>query len=314
MQHSNSDQRMGTKSIVGISGCLLGLAIVYFGYGVGSESPKKEAAARATAVEAKNTNKPVRAMNVALGNLVFFARELGFTASSVKDDPIDSSKIAMRIETQLQNLRDFYRLAILKNPGLAGPITLELDISPSGQVTQVREISSRINDADFQKGVIAEASKWSFADFTSNNIKVTCPLLFVHEGMDITTLVQWEKSAGTINEKLLLSHGGERIASNPPQSPARSPLASTALTQPTPAAVSRTESNPASDTQVFQIKYATSLRKEPNFNAPAITSYTIGMKVVVLKRHGDWLEVRSENGPTGFIRKEFVTALDLTQK
>ncbi len=301
---------MGAKSVVGISGCLLGLAIIYFGYGVGSESPKKEAAAKASALEAKDAKKPVRAMNVALGDVVFFARELGFAATSAKDDPIDSSKIAMRIENQLQNLRDFYRAAILKNPDLAGPITLEIDIDASGQVGQVRGTSARINDADFQKGVMAEVSKWSFADLVSNNIKVICPLLFVREGMDITTLVQWEKSAGDANEKLLSSRGRERVVSNQPQSPARNSLTSTAMAKP----AARAEPNPALDTQRFQIKYTTSLRKGPSFNAPSLTSYAIGTRVTVLKKHGDWLEVRSDNGPTGFIRKEFVAALDLTQK
>jgi hypothetical protein len=65
--------------------------------------------------------------------------------------------------------------------------------------------------------------------------------------------------------------------------------------------------------QVYQIKYATLLRREPNFTAPALTSYTIGSKVVVQKRLGDWLEVRSiDSNETGYIRKEFVTPLEVS--
>jgi hypothetical protein len=35
----------------------------------------------------------------------------------------------------------------------------------------------------------------------------------------------------------------------------------------------------------------------------------------VLNKQGDWLEVRStNNGPTGFIRKEFVVPVDVARK
>ena len=65
--------------------------------------------------------------------------------------------------------------------------------------------------------------------------------------------------------------------------------------------------------QVYQIKYATLLRREPNFTAAALTSYTIGTKVLVQKKLGDWLEVRSaDSSQTGYIRKEFVIPLEVT--
>ena len=61
-----------------------------------------------------------------------------------------------------------------------------------------------------------------------------------------------------------------------------------------------------------QIKYATLLRKEPNFSAPVLTTFTIGTKVTVVNRSSDWLEVRSHhNGPSGYIRKEFVVPVDV---
>jgi hypothetical protein len=69
------------------------------------------------------------------------------------------------------------------------------------------------------------------------------------------------------------------------------------------------------DAKEFQIKYATSLRKDPNFSAPSLLTFTIGTKVTVLRRQGDWLEVRSRaEGPTGFIRKEFVTPIQLAHQ
>ena len=123
---------MGTKGIVGIGSCLLGLAIVYFGSGVGTESPKKEAAARASVTEREESIKPLRAMNFALDNMVFFAHELGFNVVNANDVAVSQNKIATRIENQLHNVRELYRVEIAKNPSLAGVILLQIETTPSG--------------------------------------------------------------------------------------------------------------------------------------------------------------------------------------
>jgi hypothetical protein len=69
------------------------------------------------------------------------------------------------------------------------------------------------------------------------------------------------------------------------------------------------------DAKEFHIKYATSLRRNPNFSAPSLATFTIGTKVTMLGRQGDWLEVRSTpHGPTGFIRKEFVTPIEVARQ
>jgi hypothetical protein len=296
---------MGMKGIVGIGGGLIGLAIVYFGFGVGTESPKKEAAARATATEPEESTKPLRAMNFALDNMVFFAHELGFNVINARDEAVSQGKIATRIENQLQNVRELYRVEIAKNPSLAGVILLQLDITPSGAVSQVRETGSKITDSEFKKAVIAEVAKWSFSDIVSEGLKVNCPLLFVHQGMDITTLVRWEKATASVNEINVVqpapAKGSIRNAPN-------LPAAVKTTSVPTRAVPGNMPSG-----QFYQIKYATLLRREPNFTAPPLTSYTIGTKVVVQKKLGDWLEVRSaDSSQTGFIRKEFIIPLEVT--
>jgi hypothetical protein len=297
---------MGTKGIVGIGGCLLGLAIVYFGSGVGTDSPKKEVAARASVTEREESIKPLRAMNFALDNMVFFARELGFNVVNANEEAVSQDKIATRIENQLHNVRELYRVEIAKNATLAGVILLQIEITPSGEVSQVRETSAKITDSEFKKAVIAEVAKWSFSDIVSETVKVNCPLLFVHQGMDITTLVRWEKATAALNERSIvqpapIAKGAVRIA------PGVTAAAKT-TSAPTKGAPGILPSG-----QVYQIKYATLLRREPNFTAPALTSYTIGTKVVVQKKLGDWLEVRLVNSnETGYIRKEFVTPLEVS--
>ena len=194
MANDNHNWRMGWKGLVGIASCGIGLGVVYFGYGIGTESPKKNAAAEARLAAAPKDKRPVRAMNLALGNMVYFAHDLGFSVKNDAGASVDPSKIAARIENQLNGMRSLYRQEIAKNAGLVGNLILQFHVSPSGEVSQIRELSGRLNDAEFKKAAIAQAGTWSFAELVSENLEVTCPLLFVHEGMDITTLVQWEKS------------------------------------------------------------------------------------------------------------------------
>ena len=290
------------KGVVGIASCVLGLGVVYFGYGIGTESPKKDAVAKVNTVEPRNSQRPVRAMNLALGNMVFFARDLGFAVKSAKEGGADASAVASRIESQLIGIREMYRQEVAKNPALAGALVLQFNVNPAGEVSQVRELSSRVSDGEFKKAVISETSNWSFNQVVSESLEVTCPLLFVHEGMDITTLLQWEKTLG--NYPAIAKAPGNGVPTQQVKS------SQTAAVVPTiQRAVAKSESKD------FQLRYATSLRKDPNFSAVTLTTLTIGTKVKVLGKQGDWLEVRSTaNGPTGFIRKEFVTPADIARQ
>ena len=304
---TNRDWPVGFKGVVGIAACALGLGVVYFGYGIGTESPKKDAAAEVRPAGPQTRKKPVRSMNLALDNMVFFAKDLGFVVKSANEGTLDQGRIAARIENQLNGIRQLYRQEVVKTPALAGTLVLQFNISPSGEVHQLREVSSRLGDGDFIKAVVAEASQWSFREIVTENLQVTCPLLFVHEGMDITTIVQWEKALAALSE----NHSAAQTAGNAaPSQPAKmaqgaAPAKAAIVAQRTPA---------KTDAKGFQIKYATALRKEPNFSSTSLVTFTIGTKVDVLSRQGDWLQVRSTpNGPTGFVRKEFVTPVEVAR-
>ena len=286
---------------------MIGLGVVYFGYGIGTESPGKNANAKATPAELQQNKKPVRAMNLALGHMVFFAQDLGFAVKNIGESTVDANKIAARIESQMNGVRQLYRQEIAGNPALAGDLVLQFNIDSTGEVSQVRELSSRVNDEEFKKAIVAEAAKWSFAEIATGNLQVTCPLLFVHEGMDITTLVQWEKALANSHEKPALAHASGNLREQGKPAPAAAP-APRALPSSQRAAIK-------SDAKEFQIKYATLLRKDPNFSATSLTSFTIGTRVTVISKQGDWLEVRSRpSGPTGFIRKEFVVPVEVAHQ
>ena len=60
---------------------------------------------------------------------------------------------------------------------------------------------------------------------------------------------------------------------------------------------------------VYQLRFVTSLRKEPNFSSVVLAKLAIGAKVALLESRGEWIEVRDESsGRSGFIRKEFITS------
>ena len=300
------------KTIIGLIFCLVILGAAYFGFGTGNQSPKKEAIASVKV--AAPAQKPAQAMNMALGDMVFLAQDLGFSIRSDKDFPLESGKIMLRLESHLQRVRELYRQETAKNPNLIGSVMLQFNISPSGEVSQIKELSSRVNDVDFKKAVIAEVSKWSFADVVSETLTVTCPLLFVREGMDITTLVLWEKSLASLGDNTAQSRQTAAISTIKPQ--AKAPVS---IAAPAPVAVVNTKSSAQSgikaDPSEFQIKYPTLLRKDPNFSSNSLTTFAIGTKVTLVKRHGDWFEVRAGNaGPTGFIRKEFVKPIEVAQQ
>jgi outer membrane biosynthesis protein TonB len=287
---------LALKSVGGIASVLVILTIVYFRFGVGTELPKKEANASAPNGAQTHSQKPVLAMNMALGNMVYLAQDLGLTIKTTKDAAIESGKVVVRIESQMQKIRDLYRQESVKNPALIGSLSLQFNISPTGEVNQVKEISSRLQDAEFKQAIVAEVGKWSFAGVVEETLTVTCPLLFVREGMDITTLVLWEKS---------LANPADKTA------PVRSANGATpvAKAKPQPAAAPKTAANE------YQIKYPTQLRKDANFSSASLTMFSAGTRVTIEKRAGDWLEVRSTaNGPKGFIRKEFIKPIEVAGK
>jgi hypothetical protein len=290
------------KTIIGLIFCLVILGAAYFGFGTGNQSPKKEAIASVKV--AAPAQKPAQAMNMALGDMVFLAQDLGFSIRSDKDFPLESGKIMLRLESHLQRVRELYRQETAKNPNLIGSVMLQFNISPSGEVSQIKELSSRVNDVDFKKAVIAEVSKWSFADVVSETLTVTCPLLFVREGMDITTLVLWEKSLASLGDNTAQSRQTAAISTIKPQAKAPVSIA------PAPVAVVNTKSSAQSgikaDPSEFQIKYPTLLRKDPNFSSNSLTTFAIGTKVTLVKRHGDWFEVRAGN--------EFVKPIEVAQQ
>jgi hypothetical protein len=298
------------RTIIALAGCAFGLGLMIFGLGVGSSSKE-----RVTSAVKEESTKKLPAWNIALGDLVILARDMGFDAKGVKETPIDQTKIAGKIESQLQSLRELYRQETSKNSALMGGVVLQLSVSPSGEVWKVREITSRISDNDFRKAVIAEASTWSFDQVVSEESTITCPLLFVREGMDITTLIRWEKNLSEAGDKSLVGKLNVNVESIPQIASGKSREASTReVAAPVPRPVPPPKAQAVAEGALYQLKYSTAIRNEPNYSAAAVARFAAGTKVILLGRSGDWYEVRYDGGPRGFLRKEFIAPVEATKR
>jgi len=283
---------------------------------MGSKSVDKTSTTEEESSAKVQKKKTQRAWNIALGNVVVVAQDLGLNARDLKGGQVEEAKIAARLESQLLGLRDFYRQESERESTLMGGMLLQLTVGPSGDVTNVKELVTRITDGEFKKAVLAEASKWTFPEIITDSTTITCPILFVREGMDITTIVQWEKTLGQFSEKSAIAKMNAQVTqqSQAPEDLKRSePVAKTA----TVSNKAKAEQNPEAKSlpRIFQIKHPTTIRQEPNFGSASVGKFTSGTRITVIATSGDWVEVRADDtGLSGFIRKEFVTPVELTQK
>jgi hypothetical protein len=311
---SENKGRSGSRRVViALASCAFGAGLILLVSQMGS-NPEDKPSGKESSIAGKK--KTPRSWNIALGNVVVVAPDLGFNAKVLKGGRVEESKIAARLESQLQGLREFYREQSESDPSLMGGMLLQLTVNSSGEVTHVKELVSRITDSEFKKEVLAEVSKWTFPEIIPETTTINCPLLFVREGMDITTVVQWEKTLGQFTEKSVIAKMNAQAAQESEVAEAKKHTAAVAKTAPASSKV-KAEQNlePKSFSRLYQIKHPTAVRTEPNFGSTSVGKFTAGTKVTVIAASGDWVEVRADDaGLAGFIRKEFVTPIELTQK
>jgi hypothetical protein len=133
------------------------------------------------------------------------APELGLVIKNAKEINLDIGRVATLIDSQLTSVREIYRAEGEKQAALMGGLLVEFTVGHAGQVVQAREIASRISNAEFRRAIVAEVNNWNFNDAVPEGVTIQCPLLFVREGMEITTLVKWEKSLRLFEEKVSLN-------------------------------------------------------------------------------------------------------------
>ena len=208
---STSMRRLGTKGFtVACASCGFGLALMILVFGLGSNSERDSMTEGKNSPVKEDPKRTQPAWNIALGNVVVIAPDLGFSIKGPKNAKIELSRVNGRIEAQLLPLRELYRLESDKNSNLMGGVFLQLTLGSAGEVARVKELGWRITDGDFRSAVVAEVAKWDFQDTAPEGTTINCPLLFVREGMEITTLVRWEKTLGLFEERTAVNDAADR--------------------------------------------------------------------------------------------------------
>ena len=303
----NRRRSRSRRTVIALASFLFGLGLIVLALQIERNSDDTEDAAE-NPVKQEQKKKAQPAWNIALGNVVVVAPDLGFAVKALKGGQVEESRIVARLESQLQGLREFYRQEGDKETNLMGGLLLQLTVTPAGEVTHVKELLSRIPDGEFKRAVLSEVLNWTFPDMLADTTTINCPLLFVREGMDITTVVQWEKTVGPLGDKPLVARGNPQTGQQTHGSEVR--RADAVIKTP-----GGQQLELKSLAKPYQIKHSTTIRKEANFNSPAVGKYTSGTRVTVISTRGDWLEVRADDAnQSGFVRKEFVTAVELAHK
>jgi hypothetical protein len=276
------------------------VAISQLAKNYGNENTQKKDSAETTAAT-KRLNRPFLS-SPALDNVVLGPKELGLQLSGLGgDDEEQKGRFGRSVENQLMSLRQLYRQEVQKKPELMGVMLLQMTIDPSGAVTRVQETASRIDDKEFRNAVVEEARKWNLAE-VSGPARIDCPLLFVPAGMDMTTLIKWEKAQGLFKQ----GPQGQQLASGHVAPSVPAPDRAPAVTKALPESKSKNKV-----TATYLVRTTTSLRKEPRFSAAPVEKLEPGAQVKVLAVRGDWLEVQSKSGGSaGFIRKEYASLID----
>jgi hypothetical protein len=294
------------RTVFAIASCVFGVGLIFWGFRMGSESSEQKTLPEKSTAAAAKSKRSHPTWQVALGDVVVLAPALGFNVKAIKGEDVDETRVSAAIESQLLDLRELYRRESEANPNLMGAILLQLTIGASGEVDNVKELASRIPDGDFKKSLLEAASKWNFSQVVSSPVTINCPLLLVREGMDITTLLSWEKSLGSFEERssFVRTQAGEQSKSADTQ---KQPASRMAHMSDDPSR--QQKSTVKARSNLVEITSTTPIRKEPSYKSSSISQGAKGTKLAVISVQGDWLEIRI-NGSSGFIRKEFVSAVD----
>jgi TonB family protein len=75
-----------------------------------------------------------------------------------------------------------YARALRDNPALQGKVVLELTISPAGDITDARVVSSELNDPEFEAKLLARVRLFKFEAKDVAALKATKPIDFFPAG------------------------------------------------------------------------------------------------------------------------------------
>jgi TonB family protein len=91
---------------------------------------------------------------------------------------IDKDAVARAINSHLGEISSCYERALLKEPGLAGKVVLEWQITTSGTVGFAKTKSSTMRSAAVEACILSTLKAWRFPPATGAGVLITYPFMF----------------------------------------------------------------------------------------------------------------------------------------
>ncbi len=88
-------------------------------------------------------------------------------------------EITIVFDQNKSKLYSIYNRARRSNPGLKGKIVLEITIEPNGKVSEVRVISSELNDKRLETSILSRIKLFNFGEGNVKAVTVTYPIEFL---------------------------------------------------------------------------------------------------------------------------------------
>ena len=115
------------------------------------------------------------------------ANKLAKASTGQKQKGSGSGSLAKRSADEIErvfqknkgSIFNLYNRALRKNPSLAGKVVIELTISPNGQVTAVKVLSSELGDKKLERKLVIKIKKFKFSTANVTEITVPYPIDFL---------------------------------------------------------------------------------------------------------------------------------------
>jgi hypothetical protein len=199
------------------------------------------------------------------------------------------------------------------NRDLMGSLLLKLTVNETGAVVGVDPVAAHVTSGSFTKTVMADVRKWKFPQGGMEGAEITVPLLFVPKGLDVDTVVQWERKVRSA-EEAKTSALGPRVAGTAPISTVAEhnqrslpPVPHSDNTHKARLPKPKT----AEELVAAKTNRSLAIREKPRFAAKKVHEVESDTQLSILENRGDWLKVKiADAGFIGFVRKEFVSPIN----
>ncbi len=94
----------------------------------------------------------------------------------------DSHSLMQVVERYKAGVKFCYDNTLKRTPGLAGKLTLQMDIAPSGEVHGLVVVHDGLGDASLQRCILTQVGSWRFPAIEAGTVRFTLPLVFSPPG------------------------------------------------------------------------------------------------------------------------------------